>query len=350
MGLTDEHHIPTSRHVYRRKHKMIRLHSIPRALWLNLTLCFAVQSVAFAAHSTPSSAANSPQSWTSSTATHAYGLPGAKAKEKGSLSIDSTRLTFTGKAPAVSLPLPSILAVTTGSERVELWGMKGRLLRMAIPQGGGIAAAAVMHHKVSMLTVEFRDDNDGYHSAVFFLPADEAAAVVQRFATMPAVQRESPAATCAADGGTPGVVRVLVPSTNDPEVPAAYRGLVYEHLIDRLTRSKGIGRVQRDGEVHQPSECPEYTIALSITGFKPGSQVKRAVMGPVGMFVGTTRMTFDLRVARSGAQSEYRTQAAATIRGESESMNVTDAVAKKLLKKFTAAQKDIRVGRPAHFQ
>jgi hypothetical protein len=46
-------------------------------------------------------------------------------------------------------------------------------LRAVIPDGGGVAAAAVMHHRVDMLTVEYRDWRGAIHGAVFFLPAHQ---------------------------------------------------------------------------------------------------------------------------------------------------------------------------------
>jgi hypothetical protein len=60
--------------------------------------------------------------------------------------------------------------ISSGNERVERWGTTGRIVRMAIPNGGGLAAAAVMHHKVNELTVEFHDARGAYHGTVFFLP------------------------------------------------------------------------------------------------------------------------------------------------------------------------------------
>ncbi|WP_321471945.1 hypothetical protein [uncultured Paludibaculum sp.] len=277
--------------------------------------------------------------WTSTTVQHVYGLPGAKAKDRGSLSISRNSLVFAGKSSAATVQAESILAVSSDNERVELWGWKGRVLRMAIPNGGGLAAAAVMHHKVHMLTVEFNDSNGAYHSAVFFLPDTDAAAAVQRIAALPPVSDERATSSCTVGPIKPGTVRVLAPTSSQLDVPAAYRGLVYERLIDRLRRTKGIQGVYRDGEQLAVNECPQYTVDLSVASFRPGSQVKRSTMGPVGMFVGTTQLTFDLRIVDSGVQPDYRAQVKATTRGESESLNVADGLAKKLVKQLTGLQK-----------
>jgi hypothetical protein len=216
--------------------------------------------------------------------------------------------------------------------------MKGRLLRMAIPNGGGIAAAGVMHHRVDMLTVEYVDGRSGYHAAVFYLPANEAEHALQSFATLPVVHREMEDAAC--QGAVkPESVLVEAPVWEQVEVPAAYRALVYEHLVDRLQHVEGVGRVYRNGENTIGSECPQYTVHISIAGFSQGSQVKRAVMGPIGMFVGTTNMTFNATFTDASGRFNTHEQVKATVRGESESMNVADGVAKSLAKHYASAKK-----------
>ena len=113
--------------------------------------------------------------WSSSHAAHVFGMPDIRAKDNGTLIITAQHLRFSGRSGSSTIDLPSIMALSAGNERVELWGMKGRLLRMAVPYGGGAAFATFMHHQRDMLTVEFVDSQGGYHGAVFYLPANEAA-------------------------------------------------------------------------------------------------------------------------------------------------------------------------------
>jgi hypothetical protein len=281
--------------------------------------------------------------WSSSEAEHMYGLPGAIAKEKGTLRITVNDLVFAGKTSSATIRLQSILAASAGNERVELWGMKGRLLRMAMPNGSGLLAAAVMHHRVDMFTVEFSDKNGGYHAAVFFLPANEAERALQTITTAPISHREPASNVCEQGPVRFRTVRVPLPIWNDLDVPAAYRALVYEHLIEGLGRVKGIDHVYRDGE----EGCSQFTVQLSVTDFKPGSQVGRASMGPVGMFVGTTQMVFGLRITDDGGNLDFHDQIKATVRGESESTKVAESVVKKVVKKFVVSQKRISGGYPA---
>ncbi len=281
--------------------------------------------------------------WQSTGVQHAYGLPDTRPNAKGTLVVDRDGVTFTAKASRTSIRRDSIVAVSAGNQRMEIWGMKGRLLRMAIPDGGGIAAAGFMHHRVDMLTVEFADSRGGYHGAVFLLPANEAERALQSFAQLPAVPREAPTTECAAGAVQPKSVLVAAPVWDEVEVPAAYRALVYERLVDRLGerlhKSDAAAHVYREGERFDSAGCPQYVVHTSIAGFKPGSQVKRAVMGPVGMFVGTTQMSFDERITDASGRLDEHDQIKATVRGETESLKVADNVAKNLAKHFVKSQK-----------
>jgi hypothetical protein len=318
--------------------------------------------------------------WTSPKIQHAYGLPEAKPKEKGTLTVDAEGLTLTGKSSRYTIPGPGIIAVSTGSERVEMWGTTGRIVRMAIPDAGGLTAAGVMHHKVNELTVEFHDTRGAYHGAVFYLPGKNAARILESYSatsqshsdtatplsavvsetecrnffsgtsrktgavssTPPEEIVSSPlpggAHPSSLRSGIPYNVLVAAPDWNQAEVPAAYRALVYEHIVDRLRRVDGIGHVYREGEIDYRHACPQYTVSISIVNFKPGNQVERATMGPIGFFAGTTQMTFNANITDAGGLN-ITEHVKATVRGESESKNVADGVAKKLAKRYAAALK-----------
>lgn len=315
-------------------------------LSLLITACFPVSSKAISPGTDPQAEASRSVAagWSSSHVQYVLGLPEAKSRETGTLRIDQSVLTFTGKDSQSAIQLQSIAAVGAGHERVELWGMKGRLLRMAMPNGAGLFAATFMHHQVDMLTVEYADQNGGYHAAVFFLPANEAARAAQIIAAAPIGHREPASNVCGGGSLEWASVRVPVPTWSDTRIPAAYRALVYERLIERLRETGGIHRVYRDGEVDERGGCPEFTVQLSVTGFKAGNQIVRASTGPVGFFVDTTQMVFDVRILNERGQGVVLDQIKATVRGESESTKVAESVAKKVVKEFAESQEQT-----AHF-
>ena len=276
--------------------------------------------------------------WQSTKAEHVYGLPDIKHNKKGTLTINADAITFTGKSGNASIPRSAVTAVSAGNQRMELFGMTGMFLRMTIPDGGGLAAAAVMHHRVDMLTVEFNDGHGANHAAVFFLPAMEADRALQNFSLTPASPRKPSEAVCQNTAIEPKSVLVSAPNWDHAEVPAAYRALVYEHVIDRLRSTKEVGHVYRDGDGQ--GGCPQYTVRISIATFKEGSSVKRAFLGPAGMFVGTTQMKFDVTYTDASGKLNTSEQIKATMRGESESTNIADHVAKSLAKHYATALKN----------
>jgi hypothetical protein len=302
---------------------------------LLLTLCFP-----FAAHAegvVRGGTQSDPSRGSSFRAEHVLGLPGAKPKEDGTLRITATDFVFSGKTSSSTIPLQSIFAVSAGNERVELWGMKGRIMRAAIPDGGGLVAATFMHHRVDMLTVEFSDPHGAYHGAVFFLHGEDGDRALQTMSALPVAHREPADGVCEGRPVALRAVRVSTPVANEGEAPAAYRALVYERLVDGLNQEKGVDHVLRDGET---GACPQYTLQLTFTGFKQGSQVGRASLGPVGMFVGTTQMMVEVNIIDAEGKVKSHDQIKATVRGESESVNVAGSVAKKLAKQFAAFQKE----------
>lgn len=295
----------------------------------------------------PSTSAIHVDPWTASKVQHAYGLPETKAKAKGTMEISNAGLIFTSKASRYTIPWADTTAVSNGVERVELWGTTGRIVRMVIPNGGGLAAAGVMHHKVNELTVEFRDQRGAYHGAVFFLPGNDATRVIDIYthAILPAqphpdlgIMQTGSALACQPGSGSHNVL-VSAPVWNEAQVPAAYRAMVYEHIVDRMQRVKGVGHVYRDGETGAQPLCPQYTVAISIVSFKQGNQVQRAMTGPIGFFVGTTQMVFNVTIRDSSGGLNSTQEVKATLRGEGESKNVTDGVAKNIAKSYANTTK-----------
>jgi hypothetical protein len=287
-------------------------------------------------HAVPAAGAT----WKSAKAEHVYGFPDMKPNKKGTLTLSADALTFTGKSGNTSIQRSSVTAVSAGNQRVEIWGIGGRLLRMTIPDGGGVAAAAVMHHRVDMLTVEFNDSSGGDHAAVFLLPAKEADRALESFVLTPVLSRKLSDTVCHSAMIEPKSVLVSAPNWDQAEVPAAYRALVYEHLIDRIQSTKEVAHVYRGGEGSGQGACPQYKVHLSIASFKEGSSVKRAALGPAGMFVGTTQMKFDVTFTDSSGKLNTNEQITATMRGESESTNVADHVARSIAKHYATVLKN----------
>ena len=127
--------------------------------------------------------------WQSTKAEHVYGFLDIKHNKTGTLALSADALTFTAKSGNTSIPRSALTAVSAGNQRVEIGGVGLMLFRMTIPDGGGLAAAAVLHHRQDMLTVEFNDVRGGSHAAVFFLPAGSATLIAGANSFRPALAR-----------------------------------------------------------------------------------------------------------------------------------------------------------------
>jgi hypothetical protein len=253
--------------------------------------------------------ANHIPSWTASKVQHAYGLPEAKPKAKGTLTISNSGLTFISKSGQYAIPWLSTVAVSNGSERVELWGTTGRIVRMMIPDGGGFAAAGVRQASAA-------DIDPGLEK-----------------------NPEPTTVTCSDDPNATRNVRIAAPTWNQTDVPAAYRALIYEHIVDRMRRVPGVSHVYRAGERRQQATCPQVAVAISVVSFKPGSQVRRAAMGPVGFFASTTQMVFSANITDASGKLIATREIKATVRGESESKKVAEGVANKLARYYDSSVK-----------
>jgi hypothetical protein len=321
---------------------MLRL--LPTALSLTLAVnCLSIAAQKYTPALQPShSSKAAPESlWSSAHATHVLGMPDARPRDTGTLTITPQHLAFDGNTSTSTIAMSSVIALSAGNERVELWGLPGRLMRMAIPDGGGIALATVMHHRRDLLTVEFVDNQGGYHGSVFYLPGNEAEQALHSITPLSNPRREVHSASCSSENPRPYSIEVKSPVAGLSEIPAAYRALVYEHIIDRMHQLSGT-EVHRDGVTEGPAACAQYTMHLTTTAFKAGSQVKRASLGPVGFFVGVTQISIDIDVTDAKGATVFHDQLKASQRGESESVNVIDNLAKQVVKRWAKQQKEMQ--------
>lgn len=280
---------------------------------------------------------NSTAFWTSSRAQHVYGLPHTHSGDRGVLRLDAKGLSFAGKSGNFFVERHSIIALSAGNEQVELWGSKGRLLRMLIPFSGGLAVAAITHHRVDELTVEFRDSGGGYHGAVFLLPPGEAEQALESSGQFADSHQKPPRFDCEGQQVQAGSVLVQFSRQPQADVPAAYRALVYEHLVDRLRDLHGVRLVYREGQDIDHENCSRFKLQVVIAGFQPGSQILRASTGPIGMFLAPTELKMDATFSDNFTGQRTQEQFKSTVRDDSESRKVADKAASILARHFSLA-------------
>jgi hypothetical protein len=108
-------------------------------------------------------------------ATHILGFAGARNNSKGVLSIEGDSLEFRRKGkPTEKVNINSIRDVVLGNESKQVGGIPMTLAKSAIPYSGGRVVSLFSHKKYGTLTLEYQDDDGGFHGAVFELKKGQA--------------------------------------------------------------------------------------------------------------------------------------------------------------------------------
>jgi hypothetical protein len=120
-----------------------------------------------------------------------------KNNSKGTLSVVGSSLQFANAKATMEVKASSILDISTNEDSRQSITGAAKLATMAVPYGGG-RALSLFSHGVDVLTLEFTDDNGGYHAAIFVLPRGQAAPIKKQLVAMggkASVPLEEPAPT-----------------------------------------------------------------------------------------------------------------------------------------------------------
>jgi len=267
------------------------------------------------------------------------GLPEIAPNSAGLLSFDSANLRFAVGPVDVLIPRQRILSISSGDERIETGGTTGRVARMVIPYGGGLALGAVTHKKVL-------DPTGQYHGAVFVLSPEDTASTVEALdRRLPTVYAPPPAppAVCTVAHLEENAVRVeLIGADLQSAFPPEDRVLLYEHLIDQLKSEKTPLTVYRAGDRSPAAQCAEFTLKVQAVAFNKGDQAVRASVGPLGHFVGTTKLKYRLTVTTQSGTLLLDDDMKKSQGSDSDSLNVTKGISKAVVKSLEKSRKQLR--------
>jgi hypothetical protein len=266
---------------------------------------------------------------------HVAGFEEVKANVSGDLALSPAELTFSNKNVSTSIPRQRIFNAIIGDQRTEPWGTTGQIARKIIPYGGGAALGAITNRKVDLLTVEYRDIHNGYHGVVFVLPVQKAAAVRDLILANLTPPVEEPTSSCAEP--TPGSVLIAPIQVRGIELPAEYRILLYEQMMKELKTKRPEEKIFRVGDRSAGPGCAALKLDITVTNFKKGNRAVRASTGPLGLFLGATSLTFDVRLKDVHDQTVFDAQIKKSDRTDSESLGLADTIAKNVAKRFDKA-------------
>jgi hypothetical protein len=267
---------------------------------------------------------------------HVLGLPDAKPGIKGVLKLAPDGLDFSTSDIHALIAYKRITAVSVGNQRMEAGGNAGNVARR-LPMGIGPALSVASQKRVDLFTVEFRDPHEGYHGVVFLLPLKRAADLESRIVaeiTKPAVV-EVPA--CNAGARTPNSVLIAPVEVTGVDIPAEYRVLLYENLHNVLRTTRPSDSYLRAGDISAGPGCTALTLHISVVGFKKGNQAVRAATGPIGMFVGTTSITFNIKLEDGQGKYILDANVKKSKHGDTNSLSVARDIARNISKRMDKA-------------
>jgi hypothetical protein len=108
------------------------------------------------------------------------GLQNVKSQSGGKLSVQSDALLFDSHKSQAKVAISAIDDILLGSETTQSGGTAGKVFKvaaMAAPYESGRFLSVLMWTKVDILTVLYRDEKGGVHSAVFEVPQGQAAGI-----------------------------------------------------------------------------------------------------------------------------------------------------------------------------
>jgi hypothetical protein len=271
--------------------------------------------------------------WRSGVAVHLIGYEGAAQGESGTLEIEQGDISFLASKGTARVDRHQIVAASEDDERRETGGAAGKVLRIAIPYGGGALLGAFSQKQVGLLTLDYRDAQGGFHSAVFVMAKTDAVAAAEHLSSH---DPSDPTTTATApglclNGVDPLALRVsAVQASPGVLLAPEYRAVLYEHLLELSAAKPHFDRVFRDGD--PAGKCAPFVLSLQVERLSKGSGVTRTVSGPAGLFTSVTRLRVHAVVTDQSGRVLLDKVDISSKRGDTESLNAANSAAEKVAK------------------
>jgi hypothetical protein len=306
-------------------------------LAISFVLPFASTIVGFN-HSLRAQSAKQQAASTGLTATVIAGMPDIKPNARGMLSLSREGLTFKSESSYARIALDTISAVSVGDERWEPGGLPGALVRKAIPYGGGAALGVIQAKTVDIMAVEYRDSHDGYHGAVFVLPRKQAVDLQRRLMVGISPQPTTSAVSCEAES-TPNSVLLAPITLSGSKLPPEYRVLLYEQLMTELRQANPTYSYFRAGDRSAGSGCTAMTLSVNVSAFNKGNAELRGCTGPLGLFLGTTSMSYSVNLTNQSEKVLFQANMKEKHHLDTQSLGLAQEVARRVTKRMNKEMK-----------
>jgi hypothetical protein len=276
---------------------------------------------------------------------HVVGVQHAKNNTTGLLQIKSGELHFDAGKSRGSIPISAIEDIYIGTETTQAGGNLGEVAKgaaLAAPYDSGAALTLVMIQKVDVLTITYRDADNGLHAAIFAVPKNKAeqfradlisgGAHFNNGAKSTRVPRDTPAPASATPGkpNEPRASAIQIEPVNsgDVNIPAEFRLAIYEDLVEQIQSSGIYARVFRSGDHRADNISGLVTLSTEVEKFKEGNQAEREIV----TVVGATKVTVDAKLFARDGNILVDKKVEGKVRFFGENLGVTNDVAKQITK------------------
>ena len=271
---------------------------------------------------------------------HVVGMENVKYDATGLLLIESRELHFDAGRSRAAISISSIEDIYVGSEITEGGGRLGELARgaaMAAPYDSGAALTLLMIQKVDVLTVTYRDSDNGLHAAIFAVPKNHAekfraeliknGAHVKNAARVSHVPRESPSAGPALPKSPPASAILVEPvDSGDVNIPAEFRLAIYEDIVKKLESSGIYARVFRSGDHRADGIADLVILNTEVEKFKAGNQPEREIV----TVLGATTVKLDVKLSTRDGTILLDKEVEGRVRFFGENLGVIHDAAKRI--------------------
>jgi|CZKC01.1.fsa_nt_gi hypothetical protein len=274
---------------------------------------------------------------------HILGLQGVKRDATGLLQIKSKELHFDAGRSRGTLPISSIEDIFIGTETTQAGGKLGEVAKgaaLAAPYDSGAALTLLMIQKVDVLTIAYRDSDNGLHAAIFAVPKNRAeqfrADLISngshvnngaKVSRVPSGMSPSAADVSARPKSPPASTILIEPvNSGDVNIPAEFRLAIYEDLVETIQSSGIYVRVFRSGD-HRADEISDVvTLSTEVQSFKQGNQTEREIV----TVIGATKVRLNVKLSANNGAILVDKQVEGKVRFFGENLNVIRDVAKQI--------------------
>jgi len=223
-------------------------------------------------------------------ATHVLGFEGERRNASGELSIQDGVVRFhRDRGQPVQLSINAIQNISLSEEDNQVGGIPMTLGKAAVPYGGGRVVSLFSHKKYDTLTIEYLDNDAGFHGAIFRMAKGQAQAFKSNLLSNgagigqsvdSAAQQSTPEKS--SNASQPWNVQLERVDAGATTLDPCFSDAIYENLLEELAKTSSFKHVFRSGDRNANDAPGLLVLKLVVQKYTPGSETRRAVTTVTG--------------------------------------------------------------------